>query len=435
MKVVAFLPAKGSSSRIESKNIHFLDGKPLFLHTLEKLMSCDFIDEVYFDTESDDMIQMASETGCKILKRDSDLATNKTDGNLLFMNEVRHVGADIYIQILCTSPFISVETIKKGVDILKNDRSNRNDSIVLVRKEKLYTWRDSESPNYDLEHIPNSKELDDTIIETMGLYIITRDAALATCRRIGNSPYLLSCPPLEGIDINWPEDFDLANLIAAGLREKKQKLFSNIKNISTTCLISDILDDIGYPNQIIKGLTPNIEGVKIFGRSKTLKLRKLNENEDFKGIYDALRSYESIVANDIIVVENSAPEFAYFGELNANLAMRAGACGVILNGKTRDSIEVKKMGFPVFSSGYTCQDVRRRATVEHYNRKISIQGVTILPGDLIFADQEGVAIIPKEIEQKVFSELLKRHSNENKILVDIASGNDTSRIADKYGFF
>ena len=36
MKVVAFVPAKGTSSRIENKNTRLLDGKPLFLYTLEK---------------------------------------------------------------------------------------------------------------------------------------------------------------------------------------------------------------------------------------------------------------------------------------------------------------------------------------------------------------------------------------------------------------
>ncbi len=53
MKIVAFLPVKGTSSRIENKNIKLLDGKPLFLHTLEKLSSCSFIDEVYLDSESE----------------------------------------------------------------------------------------------------------------------------------------------------------------------------------------------------------------------------------------------------------------------------------------------------------------------------------------------------------------------------------------------
>jgi CMP-N-acetylneuraminic acid synthetase len=115
MKIVAFLPAKGTSSRIESKNLKLLDGKPLFLHTLEKLMECDFIDEVYLDTESNQVIDLASETNCKVLKRDTNLASNATDGNKLFLNEVEFVDADIYIQILGTSPFIEKDTIQKGI--------------------------------------------------------------------------------------------------------------------------------------------------------------------------------------------------------------------------------------------------------------------------------------------------------------------------------
>ena len=88
MKVAVFLPVKGSSSRIESKNIKLLDGKPLFIHTLEKLLACDFIDEVYLDTESEQVINIASYLSHKVMRRDVALANNKTDGNKLFYNEV-----------------------------------------------------------------------------------------------------------------------------------------------------------------------------------------------------------------------------------------------------------------------------------------------------------------------------------------------------------
>lgn len=118
--MVAFLPAKGTSERIESKNMKLLNGKPLFLHTLEKLCKCDFIDDVYLDSDSDEILYYAKSYLNYIpLKRDPGLATNKTDGHQMFYNEIRQVEADIYIQILCTSPFISPETILKGVTILK----------------------------------------------------------------------------------------------------------------------------------------------------------------------------------------------------------------------------------------------------------------------------------------------------------------------------
>lgn len=432
MRIVAFLPAKGSSSRIESKNMKLLDGKPLFLYTLEKLVDSGLFDEVILDTESQDVIDAASEVSCTVMRRDPELATNKTDGNKMFCNEVEHCEADIYVQILCTSPFIKMETIKAGIDKLMS--SNNYDSATLVRKERLYTWNE-QGPEYDIDFIPNSIDLGETIIETMGLYIVKKDAAKDLKRRIGARPYLLEASPLEAIDVNWPEDFELAGLIAAGEREKSQKLLGNIKNHLSSCMLSDLLDDLGYPNQVVKGLKPNINGAKLLGRAKTLKLRKLKDGECYKGIYDALHSYETIVPNDIIVIENETPEFAYFGELNANLAIRSGASGVIVNGKTRDNLEVIGTGLPVFAKGYTCQDVRKRATTESFNKNIFLNGIKVQPECLVFADNEGVIIIPKDIENDVIREVYKRSANEKKILSDIALGADIESLTKNYGFF
>src|SRR3989344_4130948 len=188
VKVVAFLPAKGSSERIKNKNMQLLDSKPLFLHTLAKQISCDFIDEVYLDSESEKIFEIASHLNFKKLKRDKNLAKNSVDGNQLLLNEVNHADADIYIQILCTSPFIEISTIKRGVDILKKNKSY--DSVVLVKKDKQYIWEKGKT-KYDLNKIPNSKDLPDTFIETMGLYIIRKSAALKTKRRIGEKPFLM----------------------------------------------------------------------------------------------------------------------------------------------------------------------------------------------------------------------------------------------------
>lgn len=430
MKVVAFLPAKGNSSRIESKNLKLLDGKPLFLHTLEKLMECEFIDEVYLDTESDEVIDLASETNCKILKRDPNLASNKTDGNKLFLNEVNFVEADIYIQILGTSPFIEKETIRNGIETIK---SNEFDSAVLIRKERLYTWNDK-GPKYNIENIPNSVDLGDTIIETMGLYIVRREVALSTQRRIGNIPYLLEASPLEAIDVNWPEDFELASLIAAGKREKERKLLDNIKSHLTSAILSDIMDDFGL-NGVIQGYKLNIPERKIFGKAKTLKLRALEDGEDFRGIYNALYSYNTIIPNDIIIVENEISEFAYFGELNANLAIRSGASAAIIGGVTRDTAEVKKLGFPVFSKGSNCKDVRKRATMESYNKTIEVEGIKVSPNDLIFGDNDGIIIIPKKFEQKILQRAFEVIKTESNILVDIANGVDVDKLTKEHGFF
>ncbi|MCU0949685.1 MAG: NTP transferase domain-containing protein [Burkholderiaceae bacterium] len=432
MKVAAFLPAKGSSDRIENKNLRLLDGKPLFLHTLEKLMSCSFIDEVYLDTESDEMIDLARDTGCAILRRDPLLASNRTDGNQLFINEARHCDADIVIQCLCTSPFIEVATLERAVATLRQDASH--DSAVLTRKERLYLWKDGR-PAYDLDHIPNSVTLPDTVIETMGLYVMRSEAALRLQRRIGDRPLLLEASPLEAIDVNWPEDLELANLIAAGRREQDRRLLALLRNQLNSSLLSDILDDLGLRDQVIKGLRPNIDGARVIGRAKTLRLRALRAGEDFRGIYRALESYRTVVPGDIVVVENEVPQYAYFGELNANLALRCGAVAAVVGGNTRDSADVVNLGLPVFAAGTTCQDVRKRATLDAVNRPISLQGIRIVPGDLIFADREGVVVVPRRVEREVIATALRAAGNEKRLQIDIAQGIDVDQLTEKYGFF
>lgn len=433
MKVVAVLPAKGSSERIASKNLKVLAGKPLFLHTLENLMKCEFIDEVYLDTESDALIEVAKHTGCRVLKRDASLASNATDGHGLFMNQVKNIDADIYIHILGTSPFISKKTIKQGLEaLIKNDEY---DSAVLFKKDKLYTWKNSK-PEYNLNHIPNSKDLDDTVIESMGLYIVKKETALKFNRRFGESVYCLEADAVEHIDVNYQDEFDLAELIMLGINQKEATKLNVMKKYINSSLISDTLDELGEPNRIITGIKPNIKNSKIFGRAKTLKIRALmNEDEDFKGIYEALNSYETVSHNDIIVVENECNDLAYFGELNSQLAIRSGASGVIIDGVTRDSESVEKNALPVFARGYNCKDVKYRATMESFNRTINISNVEIKPNDLIFADNDGIVVIPKNIEDRLFEMIVESFVKENKVLTAIIKGDSPADIINNIGLF
>ena len=432
MRTAIFLPAKGTSERIDSKNKKLLDGKPLFLHTLEKLAFSDIHADIYLDSECDEILDMASHIPCNKIKRDPSLATNKTDGNALFHNEVINCDADIIVQILGTSPFIEIATIEAAIYAIQYEGY---DSAVLMQREKQYTWGE-EGPNYNADNIPNSKDLPWTDIETMGLYAVRRDVALETKKRIGKNPKKIYGTKLECMDVNYPDDFVAANLIASGAREEERKLLKNIATHLSSPILSDLLDDLGLQdNCVVTGLQANIPNKKIFGRANTLKLRAMKEGEDFNGIYDALSTYETIVPNDVIVVENEISDYAYFGELNANLAIRSGAVGAIIGGKTRDNENVSNLDFPTFSTGYVAQDVRKRAVVDTMSRPIELMGKPLNPGDLIFADNEGVIIIPRAHEKRIMGEVFSRISDENSILVDIACGKDVNEIIDSYGAF
>ena len=431
MKVVAFLPAKGHSERVQNKNLKLLCGKPLFLHTLEKLASCDFIDEVYLDSESDLILNWAPYLRYISLKRDPSLANNKTDGHQLFYNEVKQVDADIYIQILGTSPFIKKETILRGINILKENPEY--DSVALVRKDKQYTWN-NKGPMYDKNHIPNSKDLPDTIIETMGMYIVRSEVAHKNKQRLGEHVYLLEAEPIESVDIDTPADFYLAECVMKGQQYDECMKFKGWVNFLSSSMLSDVLANHGI-NTSIKGMRMNLPNKKIFGRANTLKIRSLKENEDYRGIYKGLETYNFVRTGEIIVVDTEVPNRAYFGELNANLAIRSGAIGTIVNGYTRDINEVTKLDYPVFSKGYNCADVRCYGTIESHGQPVVIEGVEIKPGDLVFADINGVVVIPSKYEEIAISEAIEVIKKEKEVLNKILQNFDASQIYQITGEF
>ena len=440
MKVYAFVPAKGSSERIANKNMRFLDGDRLFVRALKTLLKCKEIDRVFLDTESEEMYKMCDFLPITFMKRDPSLANNKTDGHQMFMNEVRSFpDADIYVQLLCTSPFIRPETIDAAIRELRD--SEEYDSAILMRKEKCYFWEDGK-PKYDIAHIPNSKDLPDTVTESMGLYIHKRESALATNRRYGDNPLLVYGKAEELVDVNTPEDLRFAEFLANGLRQEKNLKFEMIKHMMGAAAISDVLDDMKLElgedcGVVLPGWTTNGNGRmrKVIGRAATLRLRRLKDGEDFRGIYEALKSYESMTSDSVICVENEVSECAYFGGLNARLAIRSGAVAAIIDGATRDERDTALLDFPVYARGFNPQDVRRRATVDSMQKPIRIGGARVSPGDLVFIDDCAVVVIYQEHEAEVISRVCKTLASENEISSDIMHGIGTDSIVANHGDF
>ncbi len=115
--------------------------------------------------------------------------------------------------------------------------------------------------------------------------------------------------------------------------------------------------------------------------------------------------------------------------------MRSGALGTIIDGMTRDYSAVKNLNFPVFSRGYTCQDVLKKATVESINKSIKIQNIPIYPGELIFADNDGIAVIPIKYEDIILKRAFEVIKKESAVIAEIVSGTDAIKIFEKIGDF
>lgn len=437
MRTIGIVPAKGSSERIPSKNMRVLDGEYLFRRKLRQLVESGAFDEVWLDTESEEMIKLVGDMPVKVLRRDPTLANNATDGHELFANSCRNIpGGDLYVQCLCTAPFVGPDTLKRAVQAMRDNPDA--DSLVAVNKTKLYEWADGE-PVYGRGRIPNSVDLKPRIIEAMSLYMVRAASPAFPDKRFGETPFMFELTELEQLDINHPADLELAEAICAGNRQKETMLFRALRPHLSACVFSDLTKELGMKCTLPAELKA-IAGNRTLGRAKTLQLGALpqgatREDGSWKGIYDALQSYDFVRAGDVIMVATEVPNRAYFGELNAHLAMRAGAVGVVVDGYTRDVEAVRPLDLPVFARGNWANDIKYEGTTYAMNTPIRIGEVEIKNNDVIFGDADSLIAIPSERWDEVLRTSLDTIVNESKVRLNAALGRPIGELLDKFGYF
>ncbi len=206
MKVVAFVPIRLNSKRVVGKNLKLLGGKPMMCYLLETLVQVEQIDEVYVYCSSDEVLPYLP-AGVKLLKRSTALDSDTALGEEIYDAFVRDVEADVYMLAHTTSPFIKPETIAAAVDAVK---SGRYDSAFSAQKIQTFAWYEGKPLNYSPTSIPRTQTIEPVYVETSAFYIFGREMWQREHRRVGYNPYMALVGPVEGVDIDYPEDFELA---------------------------------------------------------------------------------------------------------------------------------------------------------------------------------------------------------------------------------
>ena len=96
---------------------------------------------------------------------------------------------------------------------------------------------------------------------------------------------------------------------------------------------------------------------------------------------------------------DSPPVAATFGEIMCSVYQTFGAVGLITSGAGRDLEQVRRIGFPVFTSGAICS--HGYVHIPHLHVPVHVGGIAIYPNDLLHADCNGVTTIPVEIASEV----------------------------------
>ena len=220
MKVTAFVPMKLNNRRLPQKNTkRFTNGKPLCSYILSTLLEIDKIDEVYVYCSNPEIKEFIPNK-VKFLQRSESLDKDTTSMTEVLTCFTKEVPADIYVMTHTTAPFISKESIQKGLESVV---SGKYDSSFAAKKLQDFLWMEGKPFNYTLDNIPRTQDLQPIYEETSGFYIYTHDVMTELHRRIGENPFIVEIGEIESIDIDEAEDFIIADAVYNHIFKKDVK--------------------------------------------------------------------------------------------------------------------------------------------------------------------------------------------------------------------
>ena len=211
-----------------------------------------------------------------------------------------------------------------------------------------------------------------------------------------------------------------------------EQLFETMRNELYSPVIGDILDQLGFYHQI---LSPKIQPLrledKLAGRAMPSLFIEIYEPQE-RPFGLMCESLDQLNPNEIYVGTGTV-RCSMWGEIMTATAKQRGAIGAIVNGYHRDTPTVMEQNFPVWSWGRFAQDSSVRTKVIDYRCPIEIGGVRIEPGDLIFADLDGIVIIPRENTDEVIEKAIEKARGEKKVRSLIEKGMTSLDAFNKYG--
>ena len=215
MIVNLIIPAKGQADGIYNKNLYKIEGKTLVYIACETALLCKNVNNVYIDTESQEVIYEIKpllSKGLKIINRPKALASSDIGPDEMIMYGLHSVSdCDVLLQMFSTTPMITAETIHGCIEKFANSYPTY-DSFISVTPRKDFLWRNPEPSvpvNFDSNSYPRTKDLDCLYAESQSLYGIHVEKLLDRKKRVGQNPMLIEIPKLESFCVKSVEDFEI----------------------------------------------------------------------------------------------------------------------------------------------------------------------------------------------------------------------------------
>ena len=206
-------------------------------------------------------------------------------------------------------------------------------------------------------------------------------------------------------------------------KKKSPNLVERLAKIPYTGALSDILDEMGFHNQVLpKEIQSLHPGQTVAGRALTIAGEPTTSDDPEVIFIPFLKMLGEVKPGDVLVSQPHDNLAAHLGELSSETAQFRGARGAVIDGGARDTDYILKLGFPVFARYKTPVDIVGRWRLVAHNIPVDIGRVHIDPGDSIVGDGDGVVAIPQSIVEEVVTKAEEVVETENRVRKSILKG-------------
>ena len=346
MKTVGIIPIKLNNERLPGKNIKMLGNKPLIKYILKTLKEVKGLDEVYVYCSDEAIIEYIDGLAT-FLKRDKKLDEKTANFTQIFTAFMNEVDADIYVYAHATAPFITKETIEEEI---KSVASGKYDSAFTAEKIQDFLWEDGSPLNFDAQNIPRSQDLPIVYRETSGVYVFTKEVFQKYKRRIGMNPNIIEVDRKEMVDINYIEDFQLAEKMLSP--EDMYKFPKRVKLLDCTLRDGGCVNNFNFGNKAMENILNSVEesGIEI------IELGYINDKKgspNDRTQFDSIESANKFLKNKkpekeyVVMIDHGAYDYDLLPEKEAN-----GIDGIRIAFHKKDYIAAIEDAKKVLAKGY-----------------------------------------------------------------------------------
>jgi len=205
-----------------------------------------------------------------------------------------------------------------------------------------------------------------------------------------------------------------------------------------TAAITDVMDEMGLRRQTLpSAIQPLAGGMRAAGYAFTARGRPHSGSprERDQTLKRFLAMLGAAPTDSVLVLAAHDNVAAHFGELSADWFRARTVRGAVIDGATRDTASIVRMGFPTFVRYRTPQDSVPRWRVADWGQPVTIGGVRVSLGDLVVGDLDGVVVIPRRVAHEVLGRCEKLVGTENRVRAAVRRGMTPLAAYQKFGSF